>query len=379
MGESSVNDSLWRTADELAARRSRLLRSIAAEGLDAVVITSPASREYYSGFAVPNDDDHPTAAVVIGRSDAALFTHANNIGWATAMAPGLPTRRWTAPWWPTLAGVFADRGWTAVGFEAFDLSVHSFRQLADTAGNHVSLTEADNLIIGPRAVKSDAEIATLRRAVEVTDTVFAQVQRELRVGMTERAVAQRIDALMVEHGASGPGFQTIVASGRNAARPHHDPDTTAITEGTPVIIDMGARVDGYTADLTRTVWVGTPDPRLVELYPIVAEANRAAQTAARTGVTGADIDAAGRAVIEAAGCGEAFVHGLGHGVGLRIHEAPAANRTSTTLLRAGEILTIEPGIYLPDWGGIRIEDLGVITDDGFVCLSRAAKEPPSAS
>ena len=379
MRELPANGSLWRTRDELAARRSRLLRSIAVEGLDAVVITSPASREYYSGFAAPNDDDHPTAIVVLGHNDAALFTHANNIGWATTMASGLPIRQWTAPWWPTVAEAFADREWTAVGFEALDLNVRSFRSLADATGDCVSLTEADDLIVGPRTVKSHAEVATLRRAVEVTDTVFAHVRRELRAGMTERAVAQRIDTLMVERGASGPGFRTIVAAGRNAARPHHDPGDTIIAEGAPVIIDMGARVDGYTADLTRTVWVGAPDPRLVELYPIVAEANRAAQTTARTGVTGAAVDAAARAVIEAAGYGEAFVHGIGHGVGLRIHEAPAASRASTTPLRAGEILTIEPGIYLPDWGGIRIEDLGVITDDGFLCLSRAAKEPPSAS
>ena len=376
MSTQSGNASLWRTTDDLAARRARLGSSMADQGLNAVVVTSPASREYYSGFAAANGDDHPTAAVVIGRNDAVLLTHANNIGWATAMAPGLATRQWTAPWWPTLADLLTERGWSVVGFEALDLSVHSFRALFEAAGDGISFTDADNLLVGPRAIKSDAEIATLRRAIEVTDAVFAQVRR-LHAGTTERELAQRIEALMVAHGASGPGFPTIVASGRNAARPHHDPDDTVIVDGLPIVIDMGARVDGYTADLTRTIWVGAPDPRLVEIYPVVAEANRAAQAVTRSGVTGADVDRAAREVIEAAGYGEAFVHGLGHGVGLRIHEAPGANRTATTPLRAGEVLTIEPGIYLPEWGGVRIEDLGVITDDGFACLSRAAKEPPS--
>ncbi len=178
---------------------------------------------------------------------------------------------------------------------------------------------------------------------------------------------------MRRHGASDPGFPTIVASGPNAARPHHAPTDRTIQPGEPVIIDMGARFDGYTADLTRTVWVGEPDPRLAEIHPIVERANAAAQSAVRSGVSGRAVDATARRVIADAGYGDAFIHGLGHGVGLAIHERPSAGQQSDDTLEAGNTLTIEPGIYLPGWGGVRIEDIGIVTADGFDCLTTARK------
>ncbi|HRA32020.1 MAG TPA: M24 family metallopeptidase, partial [Thermomicrobiales bacterium] len=183
----------------------------------------------------------------------------------------------------------------------------------------------------------------------------------------------KIHVAFVELGAEGPSFPTIVAAGTNAARPHHEPGNRVIRDGEPIVIDMGARYMGYCADLTRTVWVGEPNERLREVYPIVARAVEEVIERIHVGMTGKEMDAAARDYIASRGFGDAFSHGLGHGVGVRVHEAPSASRDSTDTLRAGNVITIEPGVYLPEWGGVRVEDVVLLTEDGVEVLTSASK------
>jgi Xaa-Pro aminopeptidase len=191
--------------------------------------------------------------------------------------------------------------------------------------------------------------------------------------MTERAVADRIELLMREHGAQGPAFPTIVASGPHAARPHHEPGDRRLAPGEPIVIDMGARLGGYCADLTRTVCLGAPAEPFASIYNIVLAAQETALGAIRPGMRGRDADAVARDAIAAAGYGDRFIHGLGHGLGIKVHEAPSVGRRSDDVLRPGQVVTVEPGVYVEDWGGVRIEDVGVVTEDGLRDLTRAPK------
>ncbi len=363
----------WRTEPELADRRARYVERLAAGGLDGALIIGDAGRTWLTGYDAPSHDTAPTAALLIGRDIATLLTSANNREWAASLAPGLEVRTWKRPWWADLAGHLAATGWTTIGFEPDHLSVAGHDTLRSALPGTTRLHPLGQELEELRAIKSAAELDTLRRASAITDAAFVDATRDLQAGVTERELAWRLERAMRELGADEPGFPIIVAAGRHAARPHHAPTDHAIAEGEPIIIDMGARVGSYTADLTRTIWVGEPDDRIGELYPIVDRANAAAVRAIRDGVHARAIDSAAREVIGAAGYGDAFIHGLGHGTGVEIHETPSCSQRSDDVLAAGHIVTVEPGIYLPDWGGIRIEDLGVVTLDGFDIFSKAPR------
>jgi Xaa-Pro aminopeptidase len=192
-------------------------------------------------------------------------------------------------------------------------------------------------------------------------------------GISEKALAWQIESTMRELGADGPGFPVIVAAGPHGARPHHDPSGRPIEEGEPVVIDMGAMIDGYSADLTRTICLGEAPPEFIDRYNTVLSAQRRALTQIRATLTGREADAVARDALSAAGYGDQFVHGLGHGVGLNIHEFPSLGKNSDDILESGHVVTIEPGLYFEGWGGIRIEDLCVVTPIGLDVLSAAPK------
>ncbi len=371
-----LTSTWWRTADVLARRRDRLRAKLDERQLAGCLVTSDSDRTWLSGFGATSNDTVPAAVMLVGCDRDVLFTSANNVDWAASEAPGLDVVAWKRPWWTALASEIVATGWPTIGFDPDHLSVRAFDTLMEVIETGAGFMELGGGVAELRAVKDDAEIRTLRRAVEITDLAFHEATNRLTDGTTERELAGRLDSAMRRHGASDPGFPTIVASGSNAARPHHSPTDRPILSGEPVIIDMGARFDGYTADLTRTIWVGDAHPRLAEIFAVVSEANRVAQKAVRPGVTGREVDSAARGVIQHAGFGDAFIHGLGHGVGLDIHEAPSAGQQSNDTLVAGNTLTIEPGIYLPGWGGVRIEDMGVVTEVGFDCLTGARKASP---
>ena len=248
-----------------------------------------------------------------------------------------------------------------IGFEAEDLTYGRWETLS--AGG-VELVPRRGLVEELRAVKDDAELEAVRRAAALTSEAYARFADERFAGRTERELAWRLDELFHELGAEAPAFETIVASGPNSARPHARPSDRKVGAGETIVVDAGVRLDGYCSDCTRTFSTGSLPEQLQKAYVVCLEAQLAGLDAVRAGATGVAVDGAARRVIDEAGFGEAFGHGLGHGVGLDVHEAPRLAKESGDTLAAANVVTVEPGIYLEGLGGIRIEDLVIVGEDG---------------
>jgi Xaa-Pro aminopeptidase len=266
-----------------------------------------------------------------------------------------------------------DRG--VIGYDAAHLSVRRHERLGELAGGAVELQATVGIVEELRAVKDSVEIARMARAAALIDEIFAWLVERGFAGRHERVVALELEHEMRLRGASAPSFGSIVASGAHGALPHAQPRDVAIQQGTLVTVDIGAILDGYCSDCTRTFAVGKPTAQAREIYELVLDAQLAGLGFVAPGRTGQEVDAVARAVIDGAGYGEQFGHGLGHGVGLEIHEAPRlSQRDSDEPLRAGNAVTIEPGLYLPDQLGVRIEDLVVVTAAGAERLSHFPKD-----
>jgi Xaa-Pro aminopeptidase len=258
-----------------------------------------------------------------------------------------------------------------IGFEADAISYASWETLR---GGGLDLVPRRGLVEALRAVKDGGELDAIRRAGKITSEAYERLAEESFVGRTERDLAWRLDEFFHELGADAPAFETIVASGPNAAKPHARPSDRVVEAGETVVIDAGAQVDDYCADCTRTFVTGPLPDELKSAYSTCLEGQLAGLEAVRAGVTGVEADAAARDKIEAAGLGEKFGHGLGHGVGLEVHEAPRLSRESTDTLAAGNVATVEPGVYLEGLGGIRIEDLVIVTDGEPEVLTTSTKD-----
>ena len=237
------------------------------------------------------------------------------------------------------------------------------------------LVPTEGVIAAMRAVKTEAELARMRAAAGVVDDALAAIRPLLRPGVSEQQIARALDDGMRDRGAVGPAYETIVASGPNSALPHARPGPRELADGDLVVIDAGALVDGYRSDMTRTFAVGEPGARAAEIHDVVTRAQAAGVASVRAGIEAGDVDRTCRGLITAEGYGEFFAHGTGHGVGLDIHEAPAVRRGNTDILQPGHVITVEPGIYLPGFGGVRVEDLVVVTEDGCRPLTNHPKEP----
>lgn len=273
----------------------------------------------------------------------------------------------------------ADGAAVRVGFEASAMSVAAHTALTgrlEVLTVPVELVALTGIVETARTVKDDGEIALIARACAIGDAALRDLIAEgaLAPGRTERQVARRLEWLMFEHGAEAVAFETIVACGANSAIPHHRPTDDVLASGDLVKIDFGATVGGYNSDMTRTMVLGEPDAFQRDTYELVRRAQEAGVAAVRAGVTGAEVDRAARAVIEEAGLGGLFSHGLGHGVGLRVHEAPPVSSGATSTLPAGAVVTVEPGVYHVGRGGVRIEDTLVVRDDGPEILTRTGKD-----
>ena len=248
-----------------------------------------------------------------------------------------------------------------IAFEAEDLTYGRWETLSACG---VELVPRRGLVEELRAVKDDAELEAVRRAAALTSEAYARFAEERFAGRTERELAWRLDELFHELGAEAPAFETIVASGPNSARPHARPSDRKVGAGETIVVDAGVRLDGYCSDCTRTFATGSLPERLQAAYAVCLEAQLAGVEAVRAGATGVAVDGAARRLIDEAGFGEAFGHGLGHGVGLDVHEAPRLAKESGDTLAAANVVTVEPGIYLEGLGGIRIEDLVIVGEDG---------------
>ena len=258
-----------------------------------------------------------------------------------------------------------------VGFEADDVTYSSWETLS--AGG-LELVPRRGIVEALRAVKDQRELDAIRRAGAITSEAYARFADEPFIGRTERKLAWRLEELFHELGADAPAFETIVASGENSARPHARPTDREVGAGETVVIDAGVIVDGYCSDCTRTFATGPLPDELTAAYDACLEGQLAGLEAVRSGTTGVEADAAAREKIEAAGLGEKFGHGLGHGVGLMVHEAPRLSRESTDTLAAGNVVTVEPGVYLEGVGGIRIEDLVIVGEGGPEVLTSFTKD-----
>jgi len=273
------------------------------------------------------------------------------------------------------AGLVRGAGAARVGLEAAHVSWARQQAMATKWFPGVELVATLGLVEGLRRAKDAGELARVARAAAIADRALASVVDQLEEGPTEAAFGLALDTEMRRLGAAGPSFETIVASGPNAAKPHHRPSGRRIGAGEPVVLDFGALCDGYCSDITRTVWVGElADPELAEVVRVVTEAQAAGVAAVADGVACAEVDRVCREVIGSAGWGEQFVHGTGHGVGLDIHEAPSVAATSTDTLAIGHVVTVEPGVYLPGRGGVRVEDTVAVTATGRTPLTNAPKE-----
>jgi len=330
--------------------------------LSAMLVTTPASVRWLSGFTAPED-----ARVLITPHDAWLLTDGRYVAQADEESRLEPIieRDW-------MSEVASRVRSGPLGVEAEHLTLASASSLAGKLGHEPVRTEG--LVSRLRRVKDASEIDAIRRAAALTDRAFAHALRTLRPGVREVEVALEIERFVRTQGGDGMAFDVIVASGPRSAMPHGTATPKPIEEGELVTIDMGARIDGYCADMTRTVGVGEVSPAHRELFEAVLEAERAALAEVRPGAHGKALDAVARDVLTAHGLGEAFSHSLGHGVGLDVHEGPALSARSNDELAAGMVVTIEPGAYRPGDAGVRIEDLAVVTDDGHEVLSSSPKD-----
>ncbi len=345
-------------------------------GVEAILVTNGTNRRYLTGFtAEDHAADELSGEAMITRDGVLLFAPSTNLPWAKSEAyegvSVLPQeRRWT----DSVAATIRDMGVSRVGFEDATTTVQVYNELLESLGDHaVELVPVGAAVDTLRAVKSDDEMALLQTALRMTDDAFIAAERRIQAGMTEKQAADIIREELRNAGSEGEAFDTIVASGPNAAKPHHAPGDRVIEEGEPVIIDMGALHHGYAGDLTRTIWFGEPTQQLGTMYAIVQAAFDACVANVRPGMTGVELDAVARDLFADHEMDQYFVHSLGHGLGLRVHEAPSASARSTDTLAPGHVVTIEPGLYIPDWGGVRIEDVVAITEDGARNLTGAPK------
>ncbi|HET9081919.1 MAG TPA: aminopeptidase P family protein [Trebonia sp.] len=338
-----------------AARRRRAQEFVAQAGADAALITVAPNVRYLTGLASSN------AALLLpaGGDRALLATDSRYAGAARRDAPDLELLedRFIEA---KLAAEAARRGIRRLAFEAHEMTVERHGEFTAKAEG-VATLPFGRKIEGLRQVKDSAELDKLTEACRLTDAALAQVLPQIRPGMSERQLAMLLDHAMAVEGAQRPAFATIVASGPNGAIPHHAPTTRELTHGDLVTMDFGALHDGYHADMTRTVAIGAVADWQREVYDLVAAAQRAGIEALEDGVEAGAVDAAAREVIEAAGHAAHFQHGLGHGVGLEIHEAPMLGYGRTGKLTDRVPVTVEPGVYLPGRGGVRIEDVLVVT------------------
>ncbi len=356
--------------DHLLATIRRTLRR---RRLDALLVCQPDNRRYLSGYTAGDTSINESSGVllILAHGEPLLFTDSRFDLQAEAEATGFKVSLYPRGLLPLLDTLLPKLKIRRLAFESHYLLHATYQKLAVVAKrNHVELVPCTDVVEKLRVRKNEDELARIERSVLLNEKVFLEIYHGLRPGMSERQVALSIENCMVQKGASGPSFESMVASGPNGALPHAVPSARLLREGEPIVIDMGLILDGYCSDMTRTVVLGTPDEKTVTLLRLVRKAQLAGTQALRAGVTGREVDRAARTVIAAAGFGQQFGHGLGHGVGLAVHEAPSLNKRYRRKLSAGMVVTVEPGIYLSGWGGIRLENMAVVTEHGHRLLNR---------
>ncbi|MSQ11741.1 MAG: aminopeptidase P family protein [Dehalococcoidia bacterium] len=353
------------------ARVAKLREKLPELGVDAFFVSTPENRRYLSGFS------GSAGYLLITQQHAILATDFRYIEQGGRQATDFRVHRIGAPlsW---VVDLLKETGARKIAFESENLTVGVFNRVRDAVKDagldgEVTWTPTTNVVGVIRAVKDAGELKLIERACQITDLAFDQVTPTIEPGETEKAVAWRLEKVMREAGAEALAFETIVASGPNAALPHHLASDKPLRQGEPIVIDFGARYDGYHADMTRTICLGKPDDTLRKVYDIVLGAQLTASETVCAGMTGGQADKIARDIIDKAGYGDKFGHSLGHGVGLAIHESPWLGPNQENKLTEEMPFTIEPGIYIPGWGGVRIEDTVVMEKGRVRAISKAHK------
>jgi len=348
-------------------RASRVAAVVADRELDALLVTALFNVRWLSGFSGSN------GLAVIGTGDDGARRFLTDFRYLSQIEDQLDAA-WDRDIRPDLLAAAAEAlAPGRVGFDDATMSVKEFARLQTLVPDGVELVAAGGLVEELRAVKDEAELVKLRAAAQLADEAFEEVVSAGLVGRTERDVALDLEVAMRRRGADGVSFPPIIAAGTHGALPHAEPRDVPIPANTLVVIDWGAMLDGYASDCTRTVATGPLDPRDRAIYDTVLLAQEAALAAVVPGPTGKEVDAVARDIIDAAGHAEHFGHGLGHGVGLEVHEGPRLSKQGETALVAGHVVTVEPGIYVPGAVGVRIEDVVAVTPDGHEVLSTLPK------
>jgi|HubBroStandDraft_6_1064221.scaffolds.fasta_scaffold11115_3 Xaa-Pro aminopeptidase len=356
--------------DRFAARRERLLRRLKTASVEALLVTSPFNVRYLTGFT--GED----SALVIGRGLTVLVSDSRFETQISQECPGLEARIRpnTQPLTEAIAQVVVNAKLSKIGFEGRTTSYAQWESLS-TAAKAVQLVQQADHVESLRIIKDSDEVFQIREAIHQAERGFNLLKASLRGEMSELQSANELEYAMRCFGAKQASFESIIAVGPRAALPHARPTNMRIDEANFVLIDWGAtNIQGYHSDLTRVLATGTISPKLEKLHGVVLTAQQRAIEAIRPGIAAAEVDSIGREVIAKAGWGKNFGHGLGHGIGLEIHEGPRFSRASKDILKAGMVVTVEPGIYLPGFGGTRIEDDVLVTRDGHEVLSSLPRE-----
>jgi Xaa-Pro aminopeptidase len=351
------------------SRLQKLRASISEKDLDGILVSTPENRYYVSGFS------GSAGYLMITQSVATLATDFRYVEQSRLQAPEFEIMQISGKvdeWFPRLIGGGTSK---RIGIESRNVTVQLHQQLTESlskSGTKTDLVPVDGIIENLRMVKEPEEIAFIGRAIMISDAAISHIVGYIRPGMTERQVGWEIERFMRDRGSQSAPFEVLVQSGPNSALPHAQPSDRTIAEGEPIVMDIGAKIDGYASDLTRTICLGKSS-EFNKVYDIVLGAQLSAITLIKEGMTGEAADNLARTVIKENGHGDRFGHSLGHGVGLAVHEGPGLGPNSKDVLTAGMVFSIEPGIYIPGWGGVRIEDLATIEDGKIKVLSHAKK------
>jgi len=362
------------SAIDYTARLASVQARLDEPNLDALLVFGSANRRYLSGFTtIDTTIGEYAGSVLVLRDRAVLLVSPLYADQAKAESGiGEPVEL-QGRMKKLLPERLKEWGVRRLGFERDYTLYGLYEDIAKGLPDDAEMIPVENFVEDLRLRKDAEEQEALRRVARIADEAYERAVNTMTPGILERDLARRLDEQMVELGADGPAFGTIVAAGANSARPHHEPGGKPLEPGDAVVIDMGARLDGYCSDMTRSFSVGVSNARYDELYALVLDAHNRSKAAVRRGASGKDVDAVARELFKDAGYETEFSHSLGHGLGLDVHERPSLGKESEDTLEAGMVVTIEPGLYFGGWGGIRIEDSVIVTEDGSETLNHALK------